>query len=114
MSDIRVAYTDGSPAAEEFVNKMREWEDSYNLLRRAWIAELRAQGVSAAHPDDGWVNRNDNILYPVYPDFNDGIEVGSTVALGDHRKHRLVRVTATERNFLNPKRLSYHFEEVSE
>jgi hypothetical protein len=30
--------------------------------QEAWVAALRAAGVKAAHPDDGWVNRKDNYV----------------------------------------------------
>ena len=49
------------------------------------IKQLRAMGVKAVHPNDGWVNRKDDgTPYRVsfcYPDFIDPIEVGDKVAL---------------------------------
>ena len=67
-----------------------------------WIAALRAQGVKAAHPDDGWVNRKENFVCFCYPQFNDGPKVGDLIALGwpggppkyKRNQWRLVRVTA--------------------
>lgn len=50
--------------------------------QEAWIAALRAAGVKAAHPDDGWVNRKDDYVQFVYPQFNDGAKAGDLVALG--------------------------------
>ena len=113
MSDIRITHTDGSPAAEEFVSKMREWENSYNLLTRAWIAELRAFGVKAARPEDGWVDRKNNMVCMLYCDFNDGAGVGDLVALGDHKQHRIVRITgiAVAQYFMFAHHW-LHFEEV--
>lgn len=64
-----------------------------------WIADLRAQGVKAAHPDDGWVNREQNQLHFCYPQFNDGAAIGDVVALGwpkwsdNISRTRLVRIT---------------------
>lgn len=64
---------------------------------RLWVNELRACGVVAAHPDDGWVNRELNTVQLAYPQFNDGIAEGSLIALGwepyhGKRRHRVVRV----------------------
>lgn len=57
------------------------------------IADLRAQGVKAAHPDDGWVDRRRNEVRFVYPAFNDGVQVGDVIALGwPWSGYRLVRV----------------------
>ena len=64
-----------------------------------WIAALRAQGVKAAHPDDGWVDREANTVLFTYPQFDDGAKVGDLVALGWPRwnsakpQHRIVRIT---------------------
>ncbi len=69
-----------------------------------WIAALRADGVKAAHPDDGWVNRKDNFVQFVYPQFNDGAKAGDLVALGcpqwtsKHPQHRVVRLVEFHRN----------------
>lgn len=63
-----------------------------------WIAALRSVGVKAAHPDDGWVNRKDNLVQFVYPQFNDDAKAGDLVALGWPRwgskkpQHRIVRL----------------------
>jgi len=76
----------------------REMDDEQN----AWIAELRKQGVKAAHPDDGWVDRKNNTLQFTYPQFNDGAQAGDLVALGSppgpFKSHtRLVRLTEHKR-----------------
>lgn len=66
--------------------------------QNAWIAALRAAGVKAAHPDDGWVDRECNTVFFCYPQFDDGVAVGDLIALGwpqwGSRKpqHRIVRV----------------------
>ena len=65
----------------------------------SWIAALRAAGVRAAHPDDGWVDREENTVYFCYPQFDDGVAVGDLIALGwpqwgsEKPQHRVVRVT---------------------
>ena len=67
-----------------------------------WIASLREQGVKAAHPDDGWIDRKNNTLKFVYPQFNDGAGVGDLVALGWppgslKKEHRIVRLEELKR-----------------
>jgi hypothetical protein len=58
---------------------------------------LRAEGVTAAHPDDGWVDRTRSCVQFVYPQFNDGVSVGDLIALGwEWKSYRLVRVTRIE------------------
>jgi len=63
-----------------------------------WVSALRKSGFKAAHPNDGWVDRQNNKLKLVYPHFDDGVEVGSLVMLGWHfdapSKHRPVRLIA--------------------
>ncbi len=59
----------------------------------AWRAKLFSQGVVATHPDDGWVDREENTICFAYPYINRRLEPGALVALGDHEKHRIVRLT---------------------
>ena len=41
-----------------------------------------AIGFKAAHPNDGWIDRENNELMFCYPQFNDGADVGDKVMLG--------------------------------
>ena len=70
---------------------------------KEWITALRAQGVKAAHPNDGWVDREKNELYFCYPQFNDGAKEGDKVALGwpfdPPGKTKFVRLTGHRRGF---------------
>lgn len=65
----------------------------------SWIAALRAAGVVGAHPDDGWVDRENNTVLFCYPQFDDGVKEGDLIALGWPQwgsakpQHRIVRVT---------------------
>ena len=61
----------------------------------AWIAQLRSDGVKAAHPDDGWVDREKNTIHFAYPQFNDGVNIGDRIALGWPDKWRIVTVTGS-------------------
>lgn len=78
---------------------------------RKWIADLRATGVKAAHPDDGWVDRIRNHVVLAYPQFNDGLEVGDLLALGYHYGDtRIVEVSGfMENRFANDKRFYVQF-----
>lgn len=60
-------------------------EISYNNM----VDRLRAAGIKACHPDDGWVRREcptrpeiAGSVYLCYPQFNDGPDIGDTIALG--------------------------------
>lgn len=81
-----------------------------------WIAKLRAVGVKGSHPDDGWVNREQNYVSFVYPQFNDGPQVGDMIALGwsgKTNKTRICRVTKVVHGSIHWEATKYWFEEVS-
>lgn len=61
-----------------------------------WIAELMEAGVRAAHPDDGWVDREANTVALVYPQFDLGVQAGDIIALGRPDRHRIVHVTGRQ------------------
>lgn len=76
-------------------------------------AELRSLGVTAEHPDDGWVDRERNTVQLVYPAFNNSAKEGDVIALGwPWSGYRLVRVTAVVRasGIFGPT-TTYHFTE---
>ena len=64
--------------------------------RDEWIKEMRDSGVEAAHPNDGWIDRDIQRITFCYPHFMDGVEVGSLVALGDEDDWIIVRITGEE------------------
>lgn len=69
----------GAPEfVDAWVKIVRQGRDD----ERAWVRELIRQGYKAAHPNDGWVNRKDNILTFCYPQFDHGAGVGDRVMLG--------------------------------
>lgn len=78
--------------------------------KELWINKLRSSGVKAAHPDDGWVNREYDFVSLCYPAFNDGLKAGDLVALGDQSSYRLVRILSCERTKLGIDR--WFFEET--
>ncbi len=67
---------------------------------KEWIKKLRADGIKASHPDDGWVDRDVNKVFLSYPQFNDGIQIGDRIALGWSWEYRIVRVTKIEESVL--------------
>lgn len=82
-----------------------------------WVAELRAGGVKASHPNDGWVDRAAYKVHLCYPQFNDGLEVGDLLALGSPgRGTWLVRVTGSSENLFalpeHPKPWYWHFKDA--
>ncbi len=94
MSDLMRGVSGQAGFVALFANICNDMERD----KEAWIASLRAAGVKAAHPDDGWVNRKDNYVQFVYPQFNDGAKAGDLVALGRPQwesakpQHRIVRL----------------------
>lgn len=73
---------------------------------------LRALGVKLEHPDDGWVNREQNYIRPCYPRFNLRPDEG---ALGwPWRGYRLVRCTHVEHGGVLIPTTTYFFEDSGE
>lgn len=85
----------------------REQKEAY----AQWITKLRGDGISAAHPDDGWVNRKENEVFLCYPDFNDGVAIGSKIALGNPRGYRVVGVIGLRETNLIMPMIYYQFKE---
>ena len=100
--------TNGSPAGNKFVTEFAWITEKQHEDEAAWIARLRAGRVAAAHPDDGWVDRENNAIYFAYPQFNDGVCVGCVVALGDEEEYRLVKITRKSGFLLD----RWHFREL--
>ena len=70
--------------------------DDADREKREWIADLRARGFKASHPNDGWVNREENEVHLAYPQFDDGVQIGDKLMLGwpgPHSSLRPVRIT---------------------
>lgn len=76
---------------------------------------LRALGVKLEHPDDGWVNRDEDSVSPCYPRFDLSPGTGDLIALGwPDSGYRLVRCTSVEhRGVLIPKTV-YLFKDTGE
>lgn len=67
---------------------------------REWVEDLRQRGVRAAHPDDGWVNRDTNEVIMTYPYFCGNLKVNDIIVLGDYREYRVVRIIAIREAYI--------------
>ena len=70
--------------------------NSYDSEQAEWVETLRAEGFKAAHPNDGWIDRENNTLRFMFAQFNDGAGVGDLVMIGRHGRNgsrRPVRIT---------------------
>jgi len=96
----------------EFVNHWRGIVQEGFQKETKWIEELKRCGVKAAHPNDGWVDRENLKFQLVYPQFNTGVDVGDLVCLGsasEPEKNRIVKVIEIEQGFISL--VHYHFED---
>lgn len=96
--DTPLPFSGGSVSGDpKYVAQAVNIDRDMAAQQRAWIDQLRAAGVKAAHPDDGWVKRDQGYFQFAYPQFNDKPTVGDVVALGSPwNGHRLVRITRIE------------------
>lgn len=78
-------------------------------------SQLRALGVKLEHPDDGWVNRDQNSVSPCYPRFDLNPKPGDLIALGwPDSGYRLVRCINVERRGVLISKTVYLFEDTGE
>lgn len=101
--------SNGTSTGNSFVKMFAKICQEGKAREREWIADLRRDGIKAAHPDDGWVNRQENRLQFAYPQFNDGAAPGDRVALGTYEKWRIVCLVDVERSLLFREFVSYSF-----
>lgn len=69
---------------EEFVDNFVLIEQKDESDRNKWISWLRKFNIKASHPNDGWNKREENYISFSYPHFNDGVEEGDLIAMGDY------------------------------
>jgi len=93
-----------------YAQTVREMRDT----QAAWVVQLRADGVKAARPDDGWVDRKRNSFSMQYPDFNDGPLVGDRVALGRPEQYRIVTISKIADEGIIAPQVRYHFGQSKE
>lgn len=111
-------YTDSNGATisgdDKWVNSWIAIDKKQVKDEKSWVDKLRENGIKAAHPDDGWVDRKNNEVQFCYPQFNDGVKIGDLIALGWHfdDSFRVVKVIGTRKNRLFSDMIYYAFKEV--
>jgi len=82
----------------KFVAEFARICDEYRESKETWINQLKAEGYKAAHPNDGWVDRENNRVKLAYPYFDYGLEAGDKLMLGwsDLKHNRSVIITKVE------------------
>lgn len=69
-----------------------------------WIKQLKQEGFKALHPNDGWVDREKNIITLAYPSFDNDCKVGDKIMLGflnDKSSHIPIKLLAFAKNILD-------------
>lgn len=111
----RIEYTDDAGVTMRgerwLVEQMKQAANEMRAKELRWIADLRAIGIKAAHPDDGHVNRtrsaNHDFVSFCYPRFDDGVREGDLIALGWPDEYRVRIVQRVSREGLFFKRAVY-------
>ncbi len=105
--EMRKSMSGDPGAVKDWINQCNESESK----EVEWIEKLRSEGYKAAHPDDGWVNRENNEVVLAYPQYNDGLKVGDKMILGSFRLYsRPVLITGIRKNLLE----YYSFKEIKQ
>ena len=78
-----------------FVQSYEEGQREREEKTADWVIKLRSLGIKAAHPDDGWHDRENKHFGLCYPYFDEGLQVGDMVALGDYEKFVVVVISHT-------------------
>jgi hypothetical protein len=111
MKKARLTVVASDPAVQALWNSVCK---NAQEEKAKWINNLRLQGIRAAHPNDGWVDRSLNRVSFAYPHFNDGVRPGDFVMLGwppidagePPSNERLVYITSIEESQLG---LIWHY-----
>lgn len=106
-----------SGAGVEISKLFKKFQQEYKDDNKKWVQDLRDQGFKAAHPDDGYVDREKNNVYFAYPHFDDGVNIGDKIVLGWHNeKSRVVKIIDIEKMEIlivpDKPTIYYYFEEV--
>lgn len=105
MKSGAIVSSNGSAIGNRLLENLISFEERRETEEVCWVDRLRAMGVKAAHPDDGWVNRDENRVHLSYPQFFDGLQEGDLLALGwsgdKFRLVRIIRVNTDAGNMLN-------------
>lgn len=99
-----------TPAGARFLRLFKSIVQEQRAAEAEWITRLRREGVKAAHPDDGWVDRQRNEVMLVYPQFCDHAGEGDRIALGNEERYRIVTVKEVRWNRFGQQRLYFREE----
>ncbi len=102
-----------SSGNDDFIIGYNQICKQYELDKDKWIQELREQGFKASHPNDGWVDRDRNIVTFAYPHFDDGARVGDKVMLGWYSKeesNKAIILTNEYNNMFSSEYKIFYFE----
>lgn len=102
---------------EHHVHSYNQICAEYDEAGKEWVAELRDQGYVAAHPNDGWVDRDEKRFSLVYPHFQDKevLQTGDPVMLGWHsdpKSQRPVIVIGRTQSMFSDDVYYYHFKDI--
>ena len=83
-----------------FVATFMKIVEKDKVRTRKWIEMLEKLGYKAAHPDDGWNDRENKEIHLCYPYFRYEIKVGDKIALGDPDKYKSVKVIGIRKGLI--------------
>lgn len=110
--------TANTPLGQELKSMLMHVENTRLNIKKEWVKVLREDGFKLSHPDDGWVDREENILWPSYPQFDDDPQVGDLIMMGWEPNGckgwscKPARVLEIIIPAINPDRPKYKFEYV--
>ncbi len=96
-----------SSHSDKFVNFYNNICSDRKVKLNEFIKKLKALNIKANHPDDGWHERKDRYFQFSYPRFNDGVNIGDMVALGDYEKFRVFIVKDIKKSFFGINKYYY-------
>ena len=86
--------------AENFYKTFNGIVHADKAAKLEWVTQLESDGIKAAHPDDGWVNRASHEVQFCYPHFYHNPQIGDKIALGWHDKYRIVVIVSIRQPIL--------------
>ena len=118
MTSIDGLMTTNNPDNFHHITAYNQICKKHEDKEKQWINELREQGFKASHPNDGWVDREKNIIRLVYPQFDDGAKVGDKIMLGWHSDKKTWRPIVLTKEYESLVNLSntkeFYFKEIED
>lgn len=104
------------PAGMAFLNELRKLEQNDQDKKKSWNSFLQTQGVVASHPENGWVDREENYIFnnsdwTIWGELKPNV----LVAIGDPDDYRVVRLMKFVKwQLAYNNNGNWYFEEVSD